>query len=179
MTWHPTPPSPAWHPPSKRAYTSWFLRACACLLDLIPVAIAAALWEAVALGASGIDCVTYANGGRACTSTGSGAGDAAFVAFAVLTLAYALLTYGYLQGVKGSTMGKWALGFQVVSEKSWRPIGFALSIVRQLAHVVDAAICFVGYLFPLWDAKRQTLADKLVGTVCVPIRPAGAVSGRR
>ena len=36
------------------------------------------------------------------------------------------------------------------------------------AHLIDAAVCFLGFLFPLWDARRQTLADKLVGTVCVP-----------
>jgi hypothetical protein len=27
----------------------------------------------------------------------------------------------------------------------------------------------VGFLFPLWDAKRQTLADKILNTVCLPI----------
>jgi len=28
----------------------------------------------------------------------------------------------------------------------------------------------IGYLFPLWDAKRQTIADKIMTTVCLPIR---------
>ena len=37
------------------------------------------------------------------------------------------------------------------------------------AHGVDAIICYVGFLFPLWDAKRQTIADKIMSTVCVPI----------
>jgi len=27
----------------------------------------------------------------------------------------------------------------------------------------------VGYLFPLWDAKRQTFADKIMTTVCLPV----------
>jgi hypothetical protein len=40
--------------------------------------------------------------------------------------------------------------------------------VRQLAHIIDGAICYIGYLFPLWDAKRQTIADKIMGTICVP-----------
>lgn len=44
-----------------------------------------------------------------------------------------------------------------------------MSIVRQLAHVLDTLICYLGYLFPLWDAKRQTFADKLMSTVCVPL----------
>ena len=28
--------------------------------------------------------------------------------------------------------------------------------------------CYFGWLFPLWDAKRQTFADKIIGTVVVP-----------
>ena len=46
--------------------------------------------------------------------------------------------------------------FRVISEKTEEPIGFGRSIVRQLAHVVDSIICYIGYLWPLWDAKRQT-----------------------
>ena len=49
------------------------------------------------------------------------------------------------------------------------PIGFGMSVVRQIAHFVDAIICFIGYLFPLWDSKRQTLADKIMTTVVLPI----------
>ena len=36
------------------------------------------------------------------------------------------------------------------------------SIVRQLAHIVDGIFCYVGYLWPLWDGKRPTLADKIM-----------------
>ena len=50
-----------------------------------------------------------------------------------------------------------------------KSLGFGLSIVRQLAHIVDSLICYIGYLFPLWDAKRQTLADKIMTTVCLPV----------
>ena len=84
-------------------------------------------------------------------------------------MAFAIWNYGYRQGTTGSSIGKSVLKFKVVSEKTGQPIGFGLSIVRQLAHVVDAIICYIGYLFPLWDAKRQTLADKIMTTVCLPI----------
>ena len=66
-------------------------------------------------------------------------------------------------------VGKSVLKIKVVSENSGQPIGFGLSIVRQLAHIVDAIICYIGFLFPLWDAKRQTLADKIMTTVVLPI----------
>ena len=58
--------------------------------------------------------------------------------------------------------------FKVISEKTWQPIGFWLSLVRQIAHYIDQLICYIGYLFPLSDDKRQTIADKLMSTVCVP-----------
>jgi len=87
----------------------------------------------------------------------------------LLGLAYLIWDYGYRQGTTGSSIGKSVLKFKVVSEVTGQPLGFGLSVVRQLAHVVDAIICFIGYLFPLWDAKRQTLADKIMTTVCLPI----------
>jgi len=59
--------------------------------------------------------------------------------------------------------------FKVISEKTGQPIGFGMSVGRMFAHIVDFIPCFVGYLFPLWDSKRQTLADKIMTTVCVPV----------
>jgi uncharacterized RDD family membrane protein YckC len=79
--------------------------------------------------------------------------------------------WSYRQGTTGSTVDKSILKFKVVSEKTWQPIGFGRSVLRQLAHRVDQMVCYVGFLFPLWDAKRETLAEMIVGTVCVPITP--------
>ncbi|BCI86128.1 Proline-rich antigen [Mycobacterium innocens] len=84
-------------------------------------------------------------------------------------LAYWVWNYGYRQGTTGSSIGKSVLKFKVVSETTGQPLGFGMSLVRQLAHFVDAIICYVGFLFPLWDAKRQTLADKIMTTVCLPV----------
>jgi uncharacterized RDD family membrane protein YckC len=42
-----------------------------------------------------------------------------------------------------------------------------MGVVRTIAHIVDSIICYIGWLFPLWDPKRQTLADKIVKTVVV------------
>ncbi len=107
--------------------------------------------------------------GVACTSSPSALGLILSFVFGLAALAFAIWNYGYRQGTTGSSIGKSVLKFKVVSEKTGQPIGFGLSIVRQLAHFVDAIICYIGYLFPLWDAKRQTLADKIMTTVCLPI----------
>ncbi len=90
----------------------------------------------------------------------------------IATLAYVVCNYGYRQGPRVEHR---QVDHEVQSgqQKTWQPIGFGLSIVRQLAHIVDGAICYIGYLFPLWDAKRQTLADKIMTTVCVPLEGQG------
>jgi uncharacterized RDD family membrane protein YckC len=84
---------------------------------------------------------------------------------------YAMWNWGYRQGTTGSSIGKSMLKFRVVSEKSWQPIGFGRSALRQIAHWIDQMVCYIGFLFPLWDSKRQTLADMLMDTVCMPINP--------
>jgi uncharacterized RDD family membrane protein YckC len=42
-----------------------------------------------------------------------------------------------------------------------------MTFVRGLAHIVDSIPCDLGYLWPLWDSKRQTFADKICGTIVV------------
>jgi uncharacterized RDD family membrane protein YckC len=59
------------------------------------------------------------------------------------------------------------LGLYLVSEQTGQPIGAGLAFVRELCHIVDGIVCYIGYLFPLWDAKRQTLADKIVSTIVI------------
>jgi uncharacterized RDD family membrane protein YckC len=55
-----------------------------------------------------------------------------------------------------------------VKESTGQPVGFGFAFVRQLAHVLDSLPLYLGYLWPLWDDKRQTFADKVCSTVVVP-----------
>ncbi len=59
------------------------------------------------------------------------------------------------------------LNLRLVSEETGQPIGTLMAFVRDICHIIDSVICLVGYLFPLWDAKRQTIADKIVKTVVI------------
>ena len=85
----------------------------------------------------------------------------------VIALAYTAWNRWYLGG-QGQSLGKRALGMKLVSEQTGQPIGTLNAFLRDICHIVDGIICYVGYLFPLWDAKRQTLADKIMHTVVVP-----------
>ncbi len=73
----------------------------------------------------------------------------------------------YLNGSTGQSIGKRIMGTKVVSEATGQPIGGGLGIVRWLAHIIDSVICLIGWFFPLWDSKKQTLADKIMKTVVI------------
>jgi uncharacterized RDD family membrane protein YckC len=81
-----------------------------------------------------------------------------------------LVYYIYLAvqlGQTGSTPGMRVVGLRAVSKTTGQPIGAGMGVVRWIAHIIDSIICFIGWLFPLWDKEKQTIADKLVGTVVV------------
>ncbi|HEV7421918.1 MAG TPA: RDD family protein [Mycobacterium sp.] len=168
-------PPPAGAPAAvlpKEAYTPWLTRVLAWIIDYIPYAIIVGIGYGIEAATQETVCVSDSseyNLGDFCATGNSTLGVAAFLISVVIGLAYIVWNYGYRQGTTGSSIGKSILKFKVVSEKTWQPIGFGMSIVRQLAHFVDAIICYIGYLFPLWDPKRQTLADKIMSTVCVPL----------
>jgi uncharacterized RDD family membrane protein YckC len=160
----PPPPGPAVRALPQDAYTPWLTRVLAFLIDFVPLAII----YGIGYGIQAVDTnCTESYGYTVCTSGGLGV-LAMFVAWAAAA-AFGIWNFGYKQGTTGSSIGKGIMKFKVVSETTGEPIGFGMSVVRQLAHIADTVICYIGYLFPLWDAKRQTLADKIMTTVCLPL----------
>ncbi|MEV4626377.1 RDD family protein [Micromonospora sp. NPDC049523] len=93
-------------------------------------------------------------------------GPISFV-FYLLGLAVHVYNRWIQAGKTGRSWGKQALGISLVAEATGQPIGAGKAFLRDLAHIVDGIICYIGYLFPIWDAKRQTLADKIMSTVVV------------
>jgi uncharacterized RDD family membrane protein YckC len=81
----------------------------------------------------------------------------------------AAIFLAYQVGTFGSTPGMRIVGIKCVSIKDGQVIGFGMGVVRAIAHVVDDIICFVGWFFPFWDSHRQTLADKILGTVVIKV----------
>ena len=172
------PPPGGYFPPAgvgalpKEAYTPWFTRVLAYLIDGLPVGVMTGLGQVAMFATGKSECVTESSDSgvsAVCNTEPTALGLTLFLVLSLTALVFAIWNYGYRQGTTGSSIGKSVMKFKVVSERTGQPIGFGLSIVRQLAHVVDALICYIGYLFPLWDAKRQTIADKIMTTVCLPL----------
>ncbi|MFE5510197.1 RDD family protein [Streptomyces sp. NPDC056529] len=73
----------------------------------------------------------------------------------------------YKEGATGQTIGKKIVGTRTLRESDGRPLGFGMSFVRQLAHFLDGIACYIGYLWPIWDSKKQTFSDKVCSTLVV------------
>jgi uncharacterized RDD family membrane protein YckC len=176
-------PPPAGYPPPSGAglpgsplpadaYTPWATRVLAALIDYVPYAVVLGIGFGIEAATQETACITDTSGlnlGDVCATGNSNLGVAAVLLSALAGVAYVIWNLGYKQGTTGSSIGKSVLKFKVVSEQTGQPIGFGMSLLRQIAHAIDAVICYVGFLFPLWDPKRQTLADKILSTICVPI----------
>jgi len=123
-------------------YANWIQRVGALLVDAIPPIILSIISSVVHNGA-----VT--------------------VLVVLLNLGWWIYNRGYLAGTTGQSWGKKLLNIRLIGEQTGQPIGFGMALLRDICHIVDTIICYIGYLFPLWDAKRQTLADKIMTTVVV------------
>ncbi|MFE6844026.1 RDD family protein [Streptomyces sp. NPDC057686] len=75
----------------------------------------------------------------------------------------------YKEGATGQTIGKKVLGISVRREADGSTLGFGMAFVRKLAHALDSLACYVGWLWPLWDEKKQTFADKVCSTVVITV----------
>jgi uncharacterized RDD family membrane protein YckC len=167
-------------PPSgqlpQEAYTPWLTRVLAYLIDYIPYAIIVGIGWGLLLGTRETACITDTSEydlGEYCATGASTLGQVSIGLSVIVGLAYIIWNLGYRQGTTGSSIGKSIMKFKVVSEKTGQPIGFGMSVVRELLYLVAAGVCgilwLVAVLFPLWDQKRQSLADKIVNTVCLPL----------
>jgi hypothetical protein len=78
------------------------------------------------------------------------------------------LYFGYLTGTTGQTPGRKVVGVKILREADGQTLGAGAGIGRSFLHILDVLSLGLGYLWPLWDPKRQTFADKICSTVVLP-----------
>lgn len=112
-----------------------------------------------------------------CHTTTSG-GSASPLAIGLILAGFALMAAiqiwnRWVKGGQGQSIGKKALNISLVSANTGQPIGAGMAFVRDIAHAADSLPCEIGFLWPLWDSKRQTFADKIVSTLVIQGPPPG------
>ena len=138
---------------------NWLQRVAAALIDLLAAAPGIILFS---VGVS-----TYSYGQDYNIPSDMGVGFALGWIGGLMALLIIAYNRWRLQGKTGRSWGKRALRLKLVRMADKEPIGGRMAFVRDLAHTLDVAICYIGLLFPLWDARRQTLADKITKTVVI------------
>lgn len=148
----------------------------AYIIDYIPVAIIEGIGWLLLTGTRETACVTDISEydlGEFCATGASTIGQLSIALAGLIAFAYVIWNLGYRQGTTGSSIGKGIMKFKIVSEKTGQPIGFGMSVVRELIYLVFAGlggiIWLIAVVFPLWDVKRQTLVDKIISTIAVPL----------
>jgi uncharacterized RDD family membrane protein YckC len=94
-------------------------------------------------------------------------GWAIFAVLAGVGLIAFFVMYCRAVGKTGQFWGHRGAGVRIVDATTGAPIGAGRAFGRYIAHILDAAPCYLGFLWPLWDKKKQTFADKIVGTVSI------------
>jgi uncharacterized RDD family membrane protein YckC len=85
-----------------------------------------------------------------------------------LSLVFSFGYYTYFHGRTGQTPGDAALGIRVVDIESGEVIGYGRAFGRALVSIASILVIAIGYLWMLWDPRKQTWHDKAVGSI--PLR---------
>lgn len=145
------------------AYAHWGLRVAGYLLDgllTVPFFIAAAL-----IDANNTTTLFSASG----SSSSSASSGTVAIALVLRLVGLGILGWNqcYRQGRTGYSVGKQVVGIKLIREATGEPLGAWPALGRQILHILDELPLFLGFLWPLWDAKKQTFADKLMHSVVV------------
>lgn len=150
-------------------YSPWGKRVGAYLIDMLPMIVGQIVFYA--------GYVPYVLAIAAAQRVGStsapndGVGSMAIGALLMLAaLAFQIYNRWVVMGRTGQSLGKRTTKIWLVSELTGQPIGVLNAFLRDLVHILDGFAC-LGYLWPLWDAKRQTFSDKVMKTTVVDRAP--------
>ncbi len=97
---------------------------------------------------------------------GEGGGVVAYLLGLLGIFAY----FTYFEGSpSGQSPGKRALGIRVIDFNTGGPIGYGRALGRILFRsFISSWVCYLGYLWMLWDREKQTWHDKVCTCVVVP-----------
>ena len=68
---------------------------------------------------------------------------------------------------KRATPGKMVMGYKVVDDETGGQISYPQALGRYFGRLLSTLIILIGYFMMLWSDKKQTLHDKLAGTVVI------------
>jgi uncharacterized RDD family membrane protein YckC len=172
------PPPPGYQPPQQPygatpqaspwgEYASWWSRVGAAILDslitLLVICLPLIVGAIIAFKDAETDPIT-----DEITGGVEPLGIVIMVLGGLLYIGFEIWNRGIRVGTKGQSLGKQVVGIRVAKDADGQLLGAGGGFLRWLMTFVLSLVSCVGLLdvlWPLWDAKKQTLHDKVVGSV--------------
>jgi len=159
--------TPGYPPVLRTDYAAWLRRVGAMLIDQAPTYLGMIIFSVgyaqwlISFAESGASNLDFSVGGAPM-----------LIGFVVMLAGFGWNIYNrwIVGGRTGQSLGKRVTRIRLIGEQSVAPIGPTNAFLRDLVHILDG-IAYVGYLWPLWDDKKQTFADKIMNTVVVDAGP--------
>jgi uncharacterized RDD family membrane protein YckC len=149
--------------PLRTDYATWGKRVGAMLIDQIPTYIGLIVFSV----GYGFWIASIARSGGSTIDLSAGAIPMIIgTAIMLAGMAWTIYNRWFVAGRTGQSLGKRVTKIRLIGEPTDAPIGPMNAFLRDIIHVVDG-FGYVGYLWPLWDDKRQTFADKIMRTIVV------------
>ncbi|MGV0836844.1 RDD family protein [Mycolicibacterium thermoresistibile] len=86
------------------------------------------------------------------------------VALSVVAALTVLVNRWLSPTLTGWSLGRALFGIRVQRGRGGGEVGLGRLVLRDLAHLLDTAAVFIGWLWPLWDRRNRTFADLLLRT---------------
>jgi len=157
------PPPEHFRTSPRGDYASWSKRVRARLIDQLPTYLGLIIFYSgylVLLIRLGLT--------RESTPNVEGAAVTMIIGLSVMVASILWVAYNrwLTAGKTGQSLGKRVTTIKLVGMETDAPISPRNAFIRDLVHILDA-LTLVGYLWPLWDDKRQTFADQIMKTIVI------------
>ena len=80
-----------------------------------------------------------------------------------------LLYLPWFWGHGGQTPGLKVMHLRVVREQDGGPLSMGTAFVRLIGYWISGAVFYLGFIWILFDARRQGWLDKIAGTVVIQV----------
>ncbi len=81
---------------------------------------------------------------------------------ALISLGITIWNRVFKMGRTGQSVGKKVIGLYLLDDKTGQPVGAGMTFVREIVNSLVNQVIYIGWLWMLWDADKQTLGDKAV-----------------
>jgi uncharacterized RDD family membrane protein YckC len=157
--------------PALPNYAGFGQRLGAMVIDGILLGIPGAILAGVFLALAPRETRRCTVNGRAELCRVPTGGSIALLVLGIIAMAVGSVVfyYGLLEGRTGQTIGKRALSIKTVRRTTGEVPGVGRAIGRTFAHYLSSFLCYLGYLWMLWDSEKQTWHDQICDTIVIKV----------